>query len=201
MAQQNGADLDAQSVRHVRLRLNKYNEYYAHGVQMGEERKAFIIDSYVALLAESNGRPAPVLALSKRAGVCWKVARRIIDEYHVGVAGCCVEKAKKESRPGTRIGLTNEHETFLLWLRFEDPFRTNDDYVNRFFFQFGIKLARSFITCWFKDRFEKHGRLKAAQIIPVDKFRPENVDSYESFCGFVSGIGSERLCFVDEKSL
>ena len=47
----------------------------------------------------------------------------------------------------------------------------------------------------------KSGGLKASQIIPVDKFRPENIDSYESFCVFVSGIQTERLCFVDEKSL
>ena len=40
-----------------------------------------------------------------------------------------------------------------------------------------------------------------AQIVPVDKFWPENIDSYESFCAFVSGIGAKHLCFVDEKSL
>ena len=35
----------------------------------------------------------------------------------------------------------------------------------------------------------------------MDKFRPENINSYESYCAFVSGIASERICFVDEKSL
>lgn len=149
MAQQDELDLDAHAVQHVRLRVNKYNEYYAHGVKMGEERKAFLLDSYVALLAEVNGRPVPVLALSKRASVCWKVSRHMIDEYHGGVVDCCHEKAKKKSRPGSRIGLTSEYENFLLWLCFEYPFWTNDDYVKRFFFQFGIKLSRSFITHWF----------------------------------------------------
>ena len=73
--------------------------------------------------------------------------------------------------------------------------------MNLFFFQFGIKLLRSFITRWFWDRFEKWGGLKVAQIVPVDKFRLENIDSYESFCAFVSEIAAERICFVNEKSL
>ena len=114
MAQQDELDLNAHAVQHVRLRFNKYNEYYAHGVKMGDKRKAFVLDSYVALLAEANGHLVPVLMLSKRDAVCWKVARRIIYEYHGGVVDCCDEKAKKKLRPGSRIGLTSEHETFLL---------------------------------------------------------------------------------------
>ena len=146
MAQQNELVLDAHTIQTSHLKINKYNEYYAPGVKMGAERKAFVIDCYVTLLAGSNGRPVPVLALAKRAGVCWKVASRIVDEYHGGVADCCEENVKKKSRPGSRIGLTSEHETFLLWLRFEDPFQTNSDYVRLFLIQFHIKLSRSFIS-------------------------------------------------------
>ena len=69
----------------------------------------------------------PVLALSQRAGVCWKVSCCIIDEYHGGGVDFCVEKVKKKSRSGLRIGLTSQHESFLLWLRFEDAFCTNED--------------------------------------------------------------------------
>jgi len=63
-----------------------------------------------------------VLALAQGAGVCWKVASQVIDDYHGGVVDCGVESVKRKARPGLRIGLTNEHETFLLWLRFDDLF-------------------------------------------------------------------------------
>ena len=56
---------------------------------MGEKRKVFVLGSYVALLGESNGRPVPVLALLKRADVCWKVSHCMIDEYHGRIIDCC----------------------------------------------------------------------------------------------------------------
>ena len=117
----------------------------------------------------------PVLALSQRAGVCWKVSCCIIDEYHGGGVDFCVEKVKKKSRSGLRIGLTSQHESFLLWLHFEDAFRTNEDYMQIFLAEFGIKLSRSFITRWFWDRFEKRGGAKGSsnhhgRQIPAGKY-------------------------------
>ena len=138
------------------------------GCQNGCQKEGVCTEFLHLFLAESNGRPVLVLVLAQRAGVCWKVASRIIDEYYGGVVGSCVETVKKKSLSGLRIGLTSQHETFLLWLRFEDPFQTNEDYVNLFFCEFGIRLSKSFITHWFWDRFEKRGgsrRRKSSQLI------------------------------------
>ena len=101
--------------------------------------------------------PVPVLALAQRAGICWKVASWVIDEYHGGIMDCGVESVKWKARPCSTIGLTNEHESFLLWIRFDDPFWTNDDYVKLFLILFDIKLSCLFISWWFQDRFEKRG--------------------------------------------
>ena len=38
-------------------------------------------------------------------------------------------------------------------------------------------------------------------MVPVDKFRPENIDNYDGFCAFMQEIASFRFCFLDEKIL
>ena len=41
----------------------------------------------------------------------------------------------------------------------------------------------------------------AAVLVPIDKLKFKNVVRYDDYCGFVRGIPSERLVFVDEKSV
>ena len=108
---------------------------------------------------------------------------------------------KNRSMPGSRIGLTQDHKCFLLWLRFEDLFQTNDDYVDQFFFKFGIKLSQSFITRWFRDRFVTRGGLIAAEILSIDKFRPEHISCYDGFCVYVRDLEMYWFCFCNEKAL
>ena len=89
----------------------------------------------------------------------------------------------------------------MLWLRFSDPFRSNQDYVREFEQKYGVQLSRMFITRWFQDRFEKSGRLVASALVPIDKMKFQNVVRYDEYCGFVRGVPSDRIVFVDEKSL
>ena len=68
------------------------------------------------------------------------------------------------------------HEGFILCMRFQDPYRTNDDYCRKLHSRFGITVAKSFITRYFKDRFERKGTgMKRGDIIPLDKFKNNNV--------------------------
>ena len=58
-----------------------------------------------------------------------------------------------------------------------------------------------FFTRWFWDRFEKSGSLVVAVLVPINKLKFKNVVRYDNYCGFLKVIASERLVFVDKKSV
>ena len=108
----------------------------------------------MSLLRQANGRFVSVLALSRAAEVSWSVAKRLIDEYHSGCSTYSNEVRCRKEYPGLMIGIMHEQECYMLWLYFEDPFRTDNNYLNLFFFKLGVNLSKPFILQWFKDRFE-----------------------------------------------
>ena len=43
--------------------------------------------------------------------------------------------------------------------------------------------------------------LVASELVPIDKMQNQNVVRYDDYCGFVRGVASHRIVFVDGKSL
>ena len=185
--------------------INQHGGLYVHGSTLGSARFAQVIKIYAEMLGRSQNVKVPVAALAREAQVSWHVAKKAIEEYH-GVgrgqgglrAGCRVNRG---GGTGSRVKLTYEQECYILYLRFNDPFMTNDDYVREFFEQYGVILSKSFVTRWFRDRFAKRGRLISANLVPIDKLRYVNVIKYDEYCCYVRDISTRRLVFVDEKLL
>ena len=144
----------------------------------------------------------PVFHVAKMANVSWAVSKKVILEVNGGIGDLRPFWLKNRTMGvGSTVVLTYEHEFFILWLPFMDPFRSNDDYVREFHSKYGMKLSKMFFTHWFRYRFEKSGRLVAAVLVPIDKLKFKNVVRYDDYCGFVRGISSERLVFVEKKSV
>jgi len=185
--------------------MNKHGGLYVNGNMLGSERFAQVIKIYAKMLGRSQNGKVPVAALSREAQVSWHVDKRAIEEYHDVdsaqgrlQAGCRVDCG---GGTGSRVKLTYEQECYILFLRFEDPFMTNKDYITKFFEQYGVVLSKSFITRWFQDRFSKRGHLVTANLVPIDKLRFVNVIKYDNYCGYVRYIPMQRLVFIDEKLL
>ena len=169
---------------------------------MGAERIAEVIESYLFLRDEADGGDVPVSHVARMADVSWKVAKRVILEVDGGIG---------DSRPGwllnrpvgvgSRVGLSHEQECFILWLRFSDPFRSNEDYVRELYIKYGVQVSRMFVTRWFRNSFKKRGRLVTSELVPIDKMKFQNVVRYDDYCGYVRGVSTYRIVFVDEKSL
>ena len=202
MAEQDRPVLSIQTIAAQGLKINQYDVPYAPGRKIGVERTAQVVDCYVVLMAASNGRVVPITTLAKEAKVSWIVAKRIVNDYHSGdpFRSCTMVQDRRRG-VGSRLELTHEQECFLLWLRFDNPFRTRNEYIVEFGARFEMLLSKSFITNWFRRRFKRRAELGVAIQVPVDKFRPENIDNYDGYCAFVEGIASRRFCFLDEKLL
>jgi transposase len=93
-------------------------------------------------------------------------------------------------------------ELFLLALRSESPGRPNTDYMSQLSMFYGTVVSSNFISEWFKTRFDYKGCFRKPNLVPLDKFRQENVIrfiEYKLKCSILTD--KSRFCFVDEKHL
>ena len=207
----NGAVDDNVQDLHTRLffesgiLINQYGGLYMKGCAIGSTRIAQVIKIYAEMLACSENVKVPVAALAREAQVSWHVAKRATEAYHgVGSdqgglpAGC---RANRGGGTGSRVNLTYEQECFILFMRFEDPFMTNEDYISKFYERYGVVLSRSFVTRWLRDQFAKRGHKISANLVPIDKLRFANVIKYDEYFAYVQYVPARRLVFIDEKML
>ena len=93
-------------------------------------------------------------------------------------------------------------ELFLLALRAEKPARSNREYIVHLYTYYVTVVSSTFITEWFKTRFDHKGSFRKPNIVPLDKFRAENVIrfiEYKLKCQLL--FDHSRFCFIDEKHL
>jgi hypothetical protein len=93
-------------------------------------------------------------------------------------------------------------ELFLLALRAEKPGRPNRDYIANLATYYGTIVSSTFISEWFKTRFDHKGSFRKPNLVPVDKFRRENVIRFVEYklkCQLL--FDHSKFCFIDEKHL
>jgi hypothetical protein len=90
----------------------------------------------------------------------------------------------------------------LLALRAEKPARPNREYIANLATYYGTIVSSTFISEWFRTRFDVKGSFRKPNIVPLDKFRAENVIrfiEYKLKCQLL--FDHSRFCFIDEKHL
>ena len=93
-------------------------------------------------------------------------------------------------------------ELFLLALCAEKPARSNREYIVHLYTYYGTVVSSTFITEWFKTRFDHKGSFRKPNIVPLDKFWAENVIRFiESKLKCQLLFDHSRFCFIDEKHL
>jgi hypothetical protein len=113
-----------------------------------------------------------------------------------------IAKAETDNRVGTGDFLTKEEVVFLLSLRAESPSRPNKDYARRLFEAYGRHVSPQFISDWFKKGFPHKGSFRKPNLIPLDKFRQENIIRYLEFRAKIDQLFDHaKYHFCDEKRL
>jgi hypothetical protein len=142
--------------------------------------------------------------LASRAKISPKYARKIIIELtNTGsLSDPEVTNSDRIREKEKVLYLDPAEELFLLALRAEKPARANSDYVAQLFTFYGTMVSVSFISRWFDTRFDHKGSFRKPNLVPLDKFRQENVIRYVEFklkCKLL--YDHSRFCFLDEKHL
>jgi transposase len=150
-----------------------------------------------------NGRPSQ-RELAAKAKVCQQTARKIIMELENTGSLTDPELTNSERMRDRekQYYLDPTEELFLLALRSEKPARPNREYVAHLATYYGTVVSTTFISEWFQTRFDHKGSFRKPNLVPLDKFRQENVIrfiEYKLKCQML--FDHSRFCFIDEKHL
>lgn len=183
--------------------INANQGAYTNGCAYPLEKKLLVASVYDRCLRESGGR-RPVLAnVAKEAGVSIGFVSKVADELHAFGTVVAPDSATKRAGPcgvGSKC-LTDEDQRILLELLDRNPFRTRRNYVHRLWEITGTRVSESTISQFFLKGFPIRGSLRKPDLIPKDKFKPDNVVRYFEYVKFIQGVDPRRIKFGDEKLL
>jgi transposase len=142
--------------------------------------------------------------LATQARISKSYARKLIIELENTGSLSDPEATNSEKRRDkeNEFYLDPSEELFLLALRSEKPGRPNHEYCTELAKYYGTSISTSFISDWFSTRFDYKGSFRKPNLVPLDKFRQENVIRYVEYklkCALITD--KSRFCFIDEKHL
>jgi hypothetical protein len=159
---------------------------------------------YLALCHEKYPERPSQREFAARAKISTYYARKIIMEL-TNTGSLIDPEVTNSDRIRNKekvLYLDPAEELFMLALRAEKPARPNTDYIKQVYTFYGTTISESFISEWFKTRFHYNGSFRKPNLVPLDKFQPENVIRYIEYklkCRLL--YDHSRFCFLDEKHL
>ena len=143
-------------------------------------------------------------AIAKQCHVSWffvnKVNNEIIEHGRVlRPFEICVKRDVPRG-PGS-LSLDKFDKFILLQLLQEEPSRGLKSYADSLYDYTCTRVSRSTISRWFLYAFPIKGSLVKPNLVPYDKFRPENEARAYEYLFMLSHFAPHRVKFGDEKSL
>ena len=188
--------------------VNSHGGYYKHGARYTIEKRLEVIQIFLELQqvgGDPNYRNRGRLCtreVAEMAKVSISYAYHVISEYMEtgGIKDTEVRKAEvaKIRQQYTKIGPL---ETLvLLSLRSENDQMLLVEYKNNLRRITGANVSVQTIDYFFKHRFDYRGSLRKASLVPVDKWKEENIARYHEFMETIAKFPDHsRYHFIDEK--
>lgn len=179
--------------------LNCNGGYFKHGKAYSVEKMAKVALAYHEAFLLEDGRPK-VRSLAKKL----KVSHVYI--YKVAKGLNLTAKIDK-FRPPQKVGIPGFYKLtvvdywMLVQLRKECDSRSLASYRYELYHRTGTLISRSTIHRIFHKAYLYRGGLRKPNLIPLDKFKPSNIQRARDFVQIISNFPLARLKFVDEKLL
>ena len=186
------------------IQINANGGAYTSGKEFPLEKKLEVASVYEnhRLEAVKNGRFIPSKsAVAREAGVSIAFVTKI--EQELNLHGQVLPPSNRKRKRGG-VGadsLSEEDEAVLYHLYQRNPFRTRRNYCVRLRQITGTVVSESTITRFFLNGFPIKGSLRKPDMIPVDKFKPENIIRYFEFVEVINQINPKQIKFGNEKLL
>lgn len=180
------------------LATNKNNGLYRNGASYPVEKKLLVEASYKQKQAATPGKRPGINAIARECGVSkmfvLKVEKELIQHGEV-------QPVNKKSRGGSEKKLDDLDCYVLYMLYLEEPSRALAGYRDRLQCFAGTLVSDSTISRFFNHGFMIKASLRKPTLIPLDKFKPANIERAIEYLALVAQINPARLKFTDEKLL
>jgi hypothetical protein len=184
--------------------MNRNGGIYHPGRTYNLEKKIDVGYKYMQAYQDSFPVLPTITAIAKSAHVSRKFVAKVAAELaSTGqLTDPDIAKDEADNRVGTGAFLTKEEVVFLLSLRAESPSRPNQDYASRLYETYGTHVSPQFISLWFKKGLPHRGSFRKPNLVPLDKFRPENIVRYLEYRAKIEQLfDHSKYHFCDEKHL
>ena len=169
---------------------------YVNDVAYGIEKKLQVAEVYRRSLDLEE--PLSKRAIATECGVSQGFVRKVVDKLHMNRRLLRTREVQERESESP----IDQFASFLLfWLYLDEPSRTLDFYRESLFMFTGISVSNSSIERFFLNNFPYRGSFCKPNLVPYDKFRPENKARLFEYISFIVEHRPERIKFGDEKSL
>ena len=184
--------------------VNQYNRVYHHGKALPVEKKVSIAVEYLRAQDAANGARPNISQLARTCKVARSTVAKVEEEL-TGLGRVQDPREIFESRdipqgPGS-VSLDDLNIFAILMLYHLEPSQTLQGYVVSLYQLTGTIASKSSISRFFNHGFEIKGSLCKPNLIPYDKFRPENLHRAVEYLLMLSVLDRSRIKFADEKHL
>jgi transposase len=181
------------------LNTNDNGGQYQNGRSYDMVKKFEVAKVYKEMM-DSTGK-ASSRNVAAATGVSKKFALKVINEVTSGglVDPATVERDHVRGR-GAR-SLTVADEALLLSLYNDCPSRSLNNYKKNLYQTTGTYVDESTISRWFNHRHPFKGSVRKSNMVPIDKYKPENIARAINYVAEIAQFHPSKLKFGDEKHL
>ena len=186
--------------------LNQNNGVYVRGQRYSFAKKLEVAAAYeiASSRARQQGKTAKPGSIAKLCRVSndfvVKIRRELMVHGRVLPPSDVLGGVGAQRGAGART-LDQFDRFVLLQLRMKEPSRSLSSYVHWLCEYTGTTVGKSTVSRFFLTAFQYKGSLIKPNLVPYDKFRPENEGRAYEFIYMLSHFAPDRVKFGDEKSL
>ena len=198
------SDSRRQVLADIGVSINNNGGTYQHGRRLPIDKRIDIAEEYLRQKDTNNGSRPNVAHVARTCQVGYNTVKRIAEIVDVNGLESLVEFERgyeNRDKGGREKALTPVDKFVLVRLLEMEPSRCLKSYQRELYNTTGKLVSKATISRCFKQDFPFKATLRCPNQIPIDKFRPENLEQARQFINFVAAADVTRLKFGDEKQL
>jgi hypothetical protein len=198
------SDGQREYLRQQHVLVNQQGGIYRTGASLSYTKKLEVASAYSTERDAAAGRRPNITAIAQQCGVSRGYVRKIEDELNE--FGRVLQQQEIRQNNNTSGGpcsrsLSNEDMFIIYQLYLDEPSRTRASYVDWLFYFTGNIVSEMTISRFFNGCFDHKGGFCRPNLVPFDKFKPENYLKMLEYLEIVQMFDPSRTKFGDEKHL
>lgn len=183
------------------LNTNCNGGSYRNGVPYQVQKKLEVVDKYQELSQDGGTYPS-YREVAQAVHVSHTFVKKVMDEFNsdTGILDPALNKPQRLKGPGAR-SLDSYDVAYLIVLLRQDPTRSLNSYRRELFHATGTITSTSTISRFWKNGFDTSATFRKPNMVPIDKYKPENIERAVEYIHTILALDPRRLKFTDEKSL